>query len=67
MNVEAVAVAVVALFHDAFVDGVIGHAANAVRQQVAVVVTFHLVAGDAFEVGAVGAHVHVEVTRRVGQ
>ena len=67
VDVQRVAVTVIALFHLAFVNRVIRHAADAMRQQIAVDIAFDLVAGDAFEVGAVRPHVYVEFTRRVDE
>ncbi len=67
MNVVAIAVAVVALLHHTFFNRVIGHAADAMGQQVTVFIALDLVASDAFKVSAIRSHVHIEITRRVGQ
>jgi hypothetical protein len=51
--------------HDAFVHGVEGHAADAVREGVAVQVLLDLVAGHARELRrAIGTHVHVVLAGR---
>ena len=44
----------------------IRHAADPVRQHVAFGIALHRVAGHAFEVAAVRTHVHVELTRCIG-
>ena len=70
MNIGAIAVAVAALFHFAFFNRVIRHAADAMGYQFFVGVAFDLVTADAFKVLAAGigcTHVYVVFERRVGQ